>query len=249
LRLNSNNFIERSLIGAVNFFQGSLYAEECAGRKGFLQSIDSRIKVITILLLLLTILWAKDIIVLLWLYFFCLLLACLSYVKLKFFLKRTWIFMPIFSLFIAIPALFVLRVIASVSYVVLLSLVTRHTELLRVLRIFKIPQIFILVLGMCYRYIYLFVELISHTYLAIKSRVGFSLGHQKGQEIVAYRIANLWQRSLHLNNQVYQAMLSRGYTGEPQVLMGFKTKAKDWLWLGAVSLICIFINIYGRINL
>ncbi len=196
-------------------------------------------------------------------YLFCLILASLSKIKLGFFLKRTWIFIPLFSLFIALPALFnifipgealfifkvsglkiaitrqglwgaalfVVRVLTSVSLVVLLSLVTGHTGLLKVLRTFRIPQIFVLTLGMCYRYIYLFIEIIGNTYLSMKSRVGRKIHYKKGQHIIAWNIAGLWQRSYQLNQQVYLAMLSRGYTGEPCMLNSFKTKAIDWLWL------------------
>jgi len=197
------------------------------------------------------------------LYALCLVLTLCSRINLGFFLKRTWIFIPLFSLFIAIPALFnvvtpgdslmtfriggstisitrqgvlgasffVARVTTSVSFAVLLSLTTRHSELLRVLRVFKIPQIFVMVIGMCHRYIYLFAELVENTYLAIKSRVGRNVRHKRGRHIVAWNIASLWNRSYQLNEAVYQAMLSRGYRGEPVVWDDFKITVKDGLWL------------------
>jgi cobalt/nickel transport system permease protein len=203
-------------------------------------------------------------------------LACLSRIDLRFFLKRTWVFIPIFSLFIAIPAifsvftpgeaflsfklmglnfiitrqgvggavLFVARVITSVSFAVLLSLTTKHFELLKVLRVFKVPHIFVMVLGMCYRYIYLFVEVVENTYLAIKSRIGGKIHYKKGQRIVAWSMASLWYRSYRLNEAVYGAMLSRGYSGEPVVFHDFKSKPGDWAWLAcSVSLAVISIKI------
>jgi len=121
---------------------------------------------------------------------------------------------------------FISRIITSVSFVILLSLTTRHTELLRGLRIFRIPLIFVLTLGMCYRYIYLFTEMIENTYRAIKSRVGRVLHYKKGQQIVAWNIAHLWYRSYQLNQDVYTAMLSRGYTGEPRALKKIKPGEK-----------------------
>jgi cobalt/nickel transport system permease protein len=108
----------------------------------------------------------------------------------------------------------VMRVAASVSFVILLSLTTRHSELLKALRSLGVPQLFVTVLGMCYRYIYLFVEIVEHTYRAVKSRVGGNIHHAKGRDIVTWHIGALWMRSYHLNNQVYNAMLSRGYRGE-----------------------------------
>src|SRR3989338_250616 len=261
-----NNFIRRSLMGVLSFLKESVFADEYAAKKGFLQSLDPRIKVITFILFILAILFTQSISGALYLYAVCLILACLSRVSMGFFLQRTWIFIPLFSLFIAIPALFsvftpgepllslnmaglqliitrpglsgatlfVTRVIASVSFAVLLSLTTKHFVLLKVLRIIGIPQVFVMTIGMCYRYIYLFIEMIENTYTAIKSRSGVNIHYQRGQRVVAWNIAYLWVRSCRLNEEVYQAMLSRGYSGEPAVLNDFEVRLKDWLWLSAV---------------
>ena len=258
-----NNFIERSLRSALSFLKEATFADDIASRQGLLQSIDPRVKTITFFLFIIQIVVTKNLFILVCLYALCLVLTLCSRINLGFFLKRTWIFIPLFSLFIAIPALFnvvtpgdslmtfriggsaisitrqgvlgasffVARVTTSVSFAVLLSLTTRHSELLRVLRVFKIPQIFVMVIGMCHRYIYLFAELVENTYLAIKSRVGRNVRHKRGRHIVAWNIASLWNRSYQLNEAVYQAMLSRGYRGEPVVWDDFKITVKDGLWL------------------
>jgi len=109
----------------------------------------------------------------------------------------------------------VVRVATSVSLVVLLSLTTRHTQLLKVLRIFGVPQVFILTVSMCYRYLYLFAQMLENILTAIKSRVGVVSTPQKGQKVVAWNIANMWNRAEQMQSQVYLAMLSRGYAGEP----------------------------------
>ncbi|MFA5063005.1 MAG: cobalt ECF transporter T component CbiQ [Candidatus Omnitrophota bacterium] len=264
-----NNFIERSIREVALFFKYSIFSEEKAQERGFLQSLDPRVKLVTFAMLCISVLFARNIVLLIILYAFSLLLACISRINLGFFLKRTWIFIPLFSLFIALPALFsfitpgeslcafrifglefvitkpglsgsvlfVSRVAASVSFVILLSLTTRNSALLRVLRIFKVPQIFVMVFGMSYRYIYLFMEIVENTYLGIKSRTGGLIRRKKGQSIVAWNIATLWQRSFKLNEDVYGAMLSRGYNGEPVLLDEFKTSLKDWIWFCLVAII------------
>ncbi|MCX5668813.1 MAG: cobalt ECF transporter T component CbiQ [Candidatus Omnitrophica bacterium] len=268
--MKSNNFIERSIVGVLEFLKDAIFAEEYALKKGFLQSLDPRVKIISFLLFIVQALLTKSIAVLFFLYAICLFLVLISRIGLGFFLKRTWIFIPLFSLFIVIPAIFspgealltwhvlgaklmitrqgldgaaifIMRVVTCESLVVLLSLTTKHFALLKVLRIFKIPDIFIMTLGMCYRYIYLFVGLIQNTYLAIKSRVGLGVQYQRGQNIVAWNIASLWNRSLRLNEQVYQAMLSRGYQGEVSVWNDFKIRARDRLWLFGVIILIIWI--------
>ena len=241
----------------LSFLKESIFSNEYASKNGFLQSLDPRIKVITFILFILSILFTKSIAICLQIYFVCLILALFSKVHLGFFLKRTWIFIPLFSMFIAIPALFltpgerlfsvngvsitrqgfsgaalfVTRVLTSVSFAVLLSITTKHFALLKVLRIFRIPPVFVMTLGMCYRYIYLFLEVVENTHLAIKSRVGTRLHYKKGQLLVAWNISSLWQRSYHFQEAVYNAMLSRGYTGEQVYVDDFKTKPRDWVWL------------------
>jgi cobalt/nickel transport system permease protein len=274
----SNNFIERSIMGALSFLKESVMSDEYASRKAFLQSLDPRIKLATFAIFILAALFTRNILTVLTLYLICLGLARFSKINLGFFLKRTWIFIPLFSLFIALPALFdvftpgdaivsfkiiglsltithqglsgallfVARVITSVSFVVLLSITTKHFELLKVLRVFKVPQVFVMVLGMCYRYIYLSAEIVENTYIAIKSRVGRRIHYKKGQHMAAWNIASLWYRSYQLNEAVYGAMLSRGYSAEPVIFNNFKAKPKDWAWLCVVIFATAGLLYYER---
>ncbi|MDD5116561.1 MAG: cobalt ECF transporter T component CbiQ [Candidatus Omnitrophica bacterium] len=258
--------------GLLSFLKDSLFSEECALRGGLLQSLDPRIKVLGFALILVSALLARSIGFIFCLYLLSLCLALFSGIKLGFFLKRTWVFIPLFSLIIGLPALFsnftpgeellrinlgsfspaisvsgvftfflfVLRVAATVSFAVLLSMTTRHFQLLKVLRIFGIPQVFVMVLGICYRYLYLLVEIVENTYLAVRSRVGAGLHYRAGQQVAGWNIAFLWMRSYRLSENVYMAMLSRGYRGQVHVLEDFKTGLKDWLWLifTAALIIC-----------
>jgi len=281
-RSNKNNFVERSIVSALYFLKESVFSDEYASRKGFMQSLDPRVKLATLAVFLFAVLVTKSILVVLSFYFLCLLLAFFSGINLGFFLKRTWIFIPIFSLFIAIPALFsfftpgeallsfkvlgiglaitrqgllgaalfVSRVITSVSFAVLVSITTKHFELLKVLRMVGVPQVFVMVLGMCYRYIYLFAEVVSNTYIAIKSRAGGRITHKAGRHIAAWNMASLWYRSYQLNAAVYNAMVSRGYSGEPVMLSIFRTRPGDWIWLSTAVLISAgFVFIGGRYGL
>ena len=264
------DFIERSIRGTLSFFKEAIFADETASLPGLLQSLDPRIKIVTVLCCLLLVLFTRCLAVLGFLYLLSLILAVISWIRLGFFLKRTWVFIPLFSLLIAIPAMFsfvspgdpvlsagafhitrhglmsagffIGRVITSVSLVVLLSMTTRHFDLLKALRFFGIPQMFVMVLGICYRYLYLFVEIVENTHRAIRSRVGSGMHHQKGQKVVAWNIAHLWMRSYALNEQVYNAMVSRGFRGEPVTLDHFQTKPRDWFWLFATIVVILLLG-------
>lgn len=271
--MNNNNFIERSIMGALSFLKDSVFTEEFSSKKGFLQLIEPHIKVASTLFFLVTAALIKNINILLILYTFCLLLSLLSGINIVYFLKRTWFFIPIFALFIAFPAifslfspgetllsiklfskelnitrqglngavLFVMRVTVTISFAVLMVLTTRHSQILSSLSTFKVPQVFILISCMCYRYIYYFIETIENTYLAIKSRTGAKVDYKKGQKIVAWNIAYLWQRSYYLSQQIYDAMLSRGFSGEEKCFDNKAPVIKDWSWLIFSCILCIFL--------
>jgi cobalt/nickel transport system permease protein len=119
--------------------------------------------------------------------------------------------------------LFVSRVLVTVSLAVLVTITTRSAELFAALRWLRVPKIFVMILSMCYRYIFLFTAIIQDMFLAVRSRTGGAVQYRKGQKIVAWNIAALWQKAVALNRDVYNAMLSRGYTGEPRSLRGFNS--------------------------
>ena len=268
--VSAGDFVARSIRGAFVFLKDAVFAEETAVLPGLLQSLDPRAKLAGVLLLLLAAMFTRSLATLGILYLLCLLLAVASRLRPGHFLLRTWVFIPLFSLAVALPALFSFvspgktiasagifhvtlpglravslflgRVVVSVSLTVLLSLTTRHTALLRALRAFGVPQIFVMVLGICYRYIYLFVELVENTYRAIRSRTGTRLHHRQGQRIVAWNIGQLWSRSHALNEQVYSAMVARGFRGEPVTLTCSRARLRDWVWLGGVMLVCVALN-------
>lgn len=275
-----NNFIERSILGLFFFLKESVFCDEYALKKGLLQAIEARFKVITFGAFVLLAISIKNVWFMLLLYFLCVVLACLSKIGLWFFLKRTLLFLPLFSFFIALPAvfnvfspgeavfsfklfatqfvvtrpgllsaaLFLSRVITCASFVILLSLVTKQSQLLKVLRIFKVPQVFVMSIGMCLRYLYLFIEIVENTYLAIKSRAGASMTLAKGRRIVSWNMGNLWHRSVQLNEQVFSAMLSRGYSGEAYSLEEFRAKGKDWLCLFCAAVIILAILYADNLN-
>lgn len=257
--IKNGRFIERSIRGALSFLKESIFSDEYASKSGFLQARDPRVKAAAILALLLSVLFARSVLFIGGIYLLCLFFASISSIDLWYFLKRTWLFIPIFALLIALPALlnvfnpgepllsfriagfdlsitrqgaagaaiFFARVLTSVSLCALLTLTTRHNALLKTLRLFGIPQIFVMTMGMCYRYIYLFIEIVQNTHTAIESRAGRLIPSAKGRRMAAWNIASLWQRSYSLHNQVYGAMLSRGYTGEPKVAGTFSVSPKD----------------------
>jgi len=77
-----------------------------AGRGGLLQRVDPRVKLLTMVGLLMVAALVRHIPVLLVMYGFTLVLAAASKVPLGFFIRRVWFFIPIFTGIIVLPATF-----------------------------------------------------------------------------------------------------------------------------------------------
>ncbi|TGE32887.1 cobalt ECF transporter T component CbiQ [Desulfosporosinus sp. Sb-LF] len=128
--------------------------------------------------------------------------------------------------------LLISRVGISVTLAVLLTLTTRWNNLLRALRTFFVPKIFIVTLEMTYRYIFVLITLLEDMFLARKARdAGQSSGAEQ-RRFVGSSIAHLFGKSLQMSEEVYTSMTARGYTGEIHTLQHFQLRWMDVFSLG-----------------
>jgi cobalt/nickel transport system permease protein len=129
------------------------------------------------------------------------------------------------------------RVAASVSFAMLLTLTTRWSDLFAGLRALMVPRIVVMTLNMTNRYLFVFLRLIQDMYRARKSRTIHPLSDAEERGWVASRIGVIFKRSIEMSNDIYLAMLSRGYHGEVIALARFRTSAVDYLWLALVLIV------------
>lgn len=267
-------FLDKTLLTVAKVAEQSLFSEAFAREKGLLQSLDVRIKLVTFGYLIVIVslvrssqgLWA--------LYGLSLALALFSRVPLGFFLKRVWLFVPLFSAAIVLPALFnvitpgepvwivvnlpkayswgpytvpreiavtrqglggavlfVSRVATSISFAVLFTLTTRWSDIFAGLRALRLPRVFVMTLGMTYRYLFVLLRLIQDMYRARKSRTIHPLPAAGERSWIASRIGFLFRKSTEMSHDIYQAMISRGYHGESMSVNRFRAAPADYIWL------------------
>jgi cobalt/nickel transport system permease protein len=135
--------------------------------------------------------------------------------------------------------LLVLRVGSSVSLAVLLTLTTRWNTLLKALSVLRIPSVFLTVLEMTYRYIFLLLQTSGDMFMARRSRLAGRASAREERRFVASAMGNLWGKTAALSEEVHSAMLSRGYIGSPRSLLRFEMKASDWVWIALVLIVAI----------
>ncbi len=279
---NKVNYLEKTINDVTNFLRENIFSEEIAFRKGFLQKIDPRVKVITTISLIFTAALIHNVSILLALYFLSCLLALSSGITLKFYIKRVWLVVPLFTGIMLIPSLFnfvrpgdnlftlirfshqlqlgsfafpqelaitrqglsgafllIVRVGLSVSLALLMTVTTRWAYLLKALRVMFMPKIFIATLEMCYRYIFILLSITSDMFMARKSRTFLNKNTKEGRQFVSNTIGTLFGKSLNLSEEVYSAMLSRGYRGEPRLINRFKFTLLDLQWIIIVLLVML----------
>jgi cobalt/nickel transport system permease protein len=230
-------FLEKTLLSITDILERSLVNETWSRRRGLLQAIDPRLKIVLLVLAVLLCSLARNIPLLLALYGAAFLLALLSRINPASYTKRVWIFIPFFSGLVALPALFitpgpplaelgpvtitrtgalaaamlVLRVSTSVSYTLLFILTTPWNEALRALRGLFIPATAIDLLAVSYRYLLVLIRTLSELLIARKSRSIAPLPHRMEMGFVSRSVGLLFIKSLHLAESVRMAMVSRGY--------------------------------------
>ena len=278
--MSKTRFLDKTLLTVANVAEQSLFSEAFAFRKGMLQALDVRTKLLTFLAILVLISFLHRPGVLWLLYGLSLVLAAISRVDLAFFLRRVWFFVPLFTAAIVLPALlnivtpgdplwvlaklprsytwgpytipaeiavtrqglwgaivFVSRVAASVSFAVLFTLTTRWSEVFAGLRSLFVPRVFIVTLQMTERYLFVFLRLIQDMYRARKSRTIRPRTPAAERSWTASRIGVTFKKSIDLGEDIYKAMLSRGFHGEYRSLSRARLAVADALWVVTVLFI------------
>jgi cobalt ECF transporter T component CbiQ len=267
-----SNVLERTLHEISATVERSLFAEEISARTGLLQSLDPRLKLVAVLALLIGVGLSRSLWVIGGVYLFALLLAWRSKIPMDFYVKRVWLLLPFFTGLLVLPAFFVvpgpalvtfpggltitqtgavsglfllLRVSTSVSLTLLLVLTTPWNTVLNALTVLHVPDVFVLILGMTYRYIYLLLRAANDMFLSRQSRVVGKLNTADQRRILAATAGTLFNRSLDLSSEVYLAMQSRGFRGYARSLQPYKMQTRDWTWAAIFSVMTLAVILLG----
>jgi cobalt/nickel transport system permease protein len=100
------NITERTTRAFSDFFDESNYVEGYVSKRGFLQFVDPRFKLIGLLWLVVCVIFVARVEWVLATIGVTILLAAASRLRLGSYLKRVWLFIPLFTQVIAVPAMF-----------------------------------------------------------------------------------------------------------------------------------------------
>jgi len=271
--LNTRTFIERNLSSIAGVLEDIIAAENLSLKKSAFYGFDARLKILGILTLLIVNVLSTRVMPIgtLYLLSFALAMTCgLFKVAL---VRKLWILVPLYTLFVALPVLFttagqpllpadapfqisdngvqtalilVLRVSASVALISLLIFTTPWHLLLKGFRRLKVPRFAVFLIAMTYRYIYVLLHSANLLFLGRKSRRLGPEDWQSNKEWIGSLMGSMVTRSFRLSNEVYLAMQSRGYRGEPHIFTSFQLTHLDTLWFIAMMVAAAGIFFMGR---
>jgi cobalt/nickel transport system permease protein len=255
---DGTGWLEHTVSGITQSVERSVFTEEHARADGWLQHVDPRAKLGMFLAAVLAASLSSSVVVLAFLYAAVLAAARASRIPFDFFVKRVWLGIPFFAGVIVLPAvflvpgpplvqlalgpitlsptvpgvagavLFVSRVGVSVSLAVLLVMTTPWADLLKSLQAVRVPQLFILVLAMAYRYIFLFLHLANGMFEARKSRIVARTSGGEQRRWITASMGGLLNRSVKMSNDVYAAMVARGFSGSIRTFADYRMTRADW---------------------
>jgi cobalt/nickel transport system permease protein len=271
---NSRGVVERTLASFVDALEHAFHAGELAKKNGLLQSIDPRIKIAALLALIVMAALARQLWVIAALFVVAVAVGILSRVPPATLLKRVWLGVLGFTGCISLPALFltpgravytvpllgwivtaqgfraaaylIMRAETAATFSVLLVLCTPWSNLLKALRVFRLPIVLVVILGMTYRYIFLLLRTAHDMFKSRKSRTVGRLDGREQRRAAAASAGVLMSKTLQLSGDVYLAMRSRGFQGEVYVLDEFHTAWFDWIALAIFLSIAALAFWWGR---
>jgi cobalt ECF transporter T component CbiQ len=267
-------FLERTVAQLLSAMEHSLSAESAAFGRGLLQSLDPRVKVAGLLALIVAAAISAKLWVVGAVFCIAVTLAVLSRLPIAALAARAWIGVLTFTGAIATPAIFltpgdvgwrvplfglrataqgalsaaflVLRAEAAATLALLLIFTTPWTHVLKALRIFRVPMAFVAVLGMTCRYIMVLLETAQEMFESRRSRTVGELAPAERRRIAVSTAGALLSKTLHLSDDVYLAMLARGFRGEIYVLDDFRMLPRDWAALAAFAAVTTAAICAGR---
>ncbi len=246
-----------------------VYVERFSSTDGITQGIDPRIKLCSFLAFVLTAVAVRTVTPLIILFFMIVGLTVVSRIPLRFFLLRATLFIPLFAAVIVLPlpfitpgaplavvgydgyivsitregsyraAQFILKVWVCVASLTLLVLTTRFSRLVQSLETFRIPKVFVMMLAITYRFIFLFVD---EAYKMVLARDARRVGKERRMQTMrslANMLSTLFIRAYERSERVYLSMLARGYTGEVKLLGKIRCSRKDWIF-GVICVLTCF---------
>ncbi|MBP2032535.1 cobalt/nickel transport system permease protein [Clostridium algifaecis] len=246
---DSDKFIDKSIFSILKVL--SLIKRRNKLKSGFIYKINPVIKLIFMILNIVFLSVSRNFMYVIAVdIYFLLLLSSLDADEIKNILILSMI-VPIFTLIMLIPSIltgniinsFILisKIFGTIMIVNIFSCTTKWSYITRSLKVFFIPDIFILVFDITIKYIYILGQFALNMFYSLKLK---SVGkNNKKYSSVPKIIGTLFLKSNEMGEEMYSAMECRGFTGEYKNFSKFKFTMSDLLYC-IISILVIALYFY-----
>jgi len=107
-----------------------------------------------------------------------------------------------------------LRMMNSLAISFLVIYTTPFHRIVKALQVFRVPQALLLVITLSYKYIFIFAKTIEGMYFARKSRLVGMVRADEARIWAAGRIAHIFRKAMSRYEEVFRAMVARGFAEE-----------------------------------
>lgn len=122
-----------------------------------------------------------------------------------------------------------LRVMNSLSISLLVFASTPFMEFIRALKMFRVPDVFLMTITLSYKYIFIFAQTVYDMHLAKKSRMTGVESDREARQWVSGRMAFMFRKSQQQCEEVFRAMTARGLSDTVKLRRLPPPVAKDWM--------------------
>jgi cobalt/nickel transport system permease protein len=280
-------FIDNTLKNVAGFIKTVYVQSDTVSKKGLMQQLNARVKVIFLLTFILLISFSKQIpqqllltgllislyflsrinlaevykkIILLGFFFGFLIIAPASlnlvtdgkiiftFIRLNS-AYRFWIYQIPETIGITYEGCIVvlklyLKVTNSIALTLLVFYTTPFNEIIKALGMLRMPQLFLMVITLTYKFIFILSQTTEETYLALKSRWWGNTRVSDANILVAGRISYIFRKSWIKYEEIFKAMVARGFSGKVNLSYVKKIRWQDAAFLVvilAVALVYFYI--------
>ncbi|NTU43485.1 MAG: cobalt ECF transporter T component CbiQ [Nitrospirales bacterium] len=131
-------------------------------------------------------------------------------------------------------AMLTLRVFNSATLSLMILYTTPFTSIATALRVLRVPDLFIMVITLAYKYIFLFARTVEEMHLAKKSRLAGEISSGEARIWMTGMMGLLFRRTQQRFEEVYKAMMARGFAGTYHISAKKGLTGLDW------SFCCLF---------
>ncbi|MDR3686206.1 MAG: energy-coupling factor transporter transmembrane component T [Coriobacteriia bacterium] len=266
-RRKSRRSLARRTADIINGAIAELFEnEELARKPGLLQRLDPRVRLGTVLLLAVTVSFLHSIPAIVVVIVATAALAAASFVSPIAFSRRVWATAGFFAVMLSAPAItgwispgpallghgaasitmpgvlvaarLILRVIAGAGIGLLVVWTTRWSDLLGALTALKMPDVIVATLAMTQQQIVSLMRTVENIHLARESRMLSAGTATDNREWVIDRMAFTASKSFKTADDVYDAMLARGFSGHWPTLRRLRMTWRDAAWAVGLLVFC-----------